>query len=822
MRTHSLFILIIAALFCRTQTLAQPPQGIVHVMLFMHNEDNALNDFLIPQTQLQYNGLRNGLVQFARMVQRNQIAFCWQSDWKFLEGVLRYETPDLMTATNGKNLVRWLKEDIGMSIDPHSHENYGYNYADVAHLMDSLGVAPTHVIGGHIYDPYSSNYQDWERFRLPLAGEKYPWSSWKGDILIGSGTPNHTYDPEPSGVWRPKGKYEYWTDDPNGNVLCVGQYTGDVEGVQKLVNLYKNGTIAPENILTASIYVGQSFASGAIMAYEDRVVKPLLAMQQRGEIRIVNFVELIDLWKTQYNSKPHVYNAPVEMSDTLKTFIPSSAGGETGIYCQVVFPEAPRYNHSGAPVVIHVAGGWKGNGLATPDKNWPLTGFIELRFNFPGSGHPGAMSGGTFDDRGENCLAALCDVTRFALGKITDKAGRYLHEYSGEVQPLYTNVGLCGWSNGGNATISTAGVFGDELQELAWIVNWESPVGDGMPNVEAGGAMNGMNPSLNPAYNPDTGTWDMRTLAFDSGLLLQDKDNPQISFIGGLYFDVNANHVVDRGTDFIISPYYYQGKAYYSVRVRQAADNSHLLPAAPPNHLATLAETNAFWLYRNAENWISQAVNKIPQLMFLVEANTADHVQGAPDHPHVLIQYEGFRSSGARFVRLNPDRYYVEEAAGHAMPLAVDNDGYAVFDHVSIRQALQPTGANGVATNIGVAAAVMELADRTRNNNLKAQIDAVTTAVGRNLQPDEHALFCSYPNPFNPSTTIVFNLNQQGPVKLAVYDLLGRQIAMLVNRSLMQGRHEVRFDAHDLAGGTYFVQLVTAEGVQNRKILLLK
>jgi len=822
MRTKLLLLLLVTAL-CGHQTVsAQPPQGVVHVMLFMHNEDSALNDFSIPQTQLQYNGLRNGLVQFARMVQRNKIAFCWQSDWKFLEGVLRYETPELMAATNNKNLVRWLKEDIGISVDPHSHENFGYNYADVAHLMDSLGVKPTNVIGGHIYDPYSSKYQDWERFRQPLAGEKYPWSTWKGDILMGSGTPNHTYDPEPSGVWRPKGKYDYWVDDPNGNVLCVGQYSGDVKGVQALVDLYKSGTIAPENILTASIYVAQSFSSGAIAAYEDSVVKPLLAMQERGEIRIVNFVELIDIWKTQYNSKPHLYNAPVSVSDTLKTFIPSSAGGEAGIYCQVVFPPASRYNSSAAPVVIHVPGGWDGNGLAVADKNWPLNGFIEVRFNFPGSGRPGALSGGTYDDRGEHCLRALCDVTRFALGNITDKAGHYLHEYGGDVNPLYTNVGLCGWSNGGNATISTAGAFGDELKGLAWIVNWESPVGDGMPNVEAGGAMNGMNPSLNPAYNPDTGTWDMSRLAYDSGLLLQDKNNPQISFTGGLYFDVNANHVVDRGTDFIISPYYYKGKAYYSVRVRQAAENSQLLPAVPPDHLATLAETSAFWLYRNGENWISQAVTKLPQLMFLVEANTADHVQGALDHPHVLIQYEGFRRSGARFVRVNPDRYYVEEAAGNAMPQAVDNDGFAVFDHVSIRQALEPGGAHGVVTNVGVAAAITELADRTRNNNLEPQIGAVTTAVSQDAQPNACALFSAYPNPFNPSTTIVFQLNQQGPVTLTVYDLLGRCTAALVNQTLMEGRHEVHWDARDLAGGTYFVRLVAPGAVQNRRITLIK
>lgn len=82
------FFLLFSALCCNEIVSAQPSQGVVHVMLFMHYEDNALDDFSIPQTQLQDNGLRNGLIQFARMVQRNHIAFCWQSNWKFLEGVL--------------------------------------------------------------------------------------------------------------------------------------------------------------------------------------------------------------------------------------------------------------------------------------------------------------------------------------------------------------------------------------------------------------------------------------------------------------------------------------------------------------------------------------------------------------------------------------------------------------------------------------------------------------------------------------------------------------------------------------------------------------
>ncbi len=811
------FILCMAAI-----TVAQPQQGIVHVVLFMHNEDSALGNFSLPETRDRYIRQRNGLVQFANMVRNNDVAFCWQSDWTFLEGVLRYEIPELMTTTNGKNLVRWLKEDIGMSVDPHSHENYGYNYADVAHLIDSLGVTPTSVIGGHIYDPYSEKFQDWERFRAPLYGEKYPHAVWNGNILMGSGTPNHTYDPAPSGIWRPKGKYEYWTDDPSGNITCVGQYTGDVAGVQELVNLYKSGQVPPGDILTASIYVGQSFPPGAIQAYENDIVRPLLEMQERGEIRIVNFVELVDIWTEQYDERAHIYNMPENGPDTVRTYIPSSAGGGQGIYTRITFPENPRYAPHGAPVVVHVPGGWDGVGVGPARGDWPLTGFIEIRFNFPGSGRPDARSGGVYDDRGENCLRALCDIGRFALGMIADKSGTFLQDYPGGLNPVLTNVGFCGWSHGGNAAIAAAGAFGQELEGLAWIATYESPVGDGMPNTEAGGGDSGPNPAVNPAYDPETGSWDLDCLAWDNGLKIGD--SPQIRYNGGLYFDINNNNTPDAGTDFILTPYFYQNKAFYSVRVRRSAKEQNLIPAISPEHIPTLDQTVAFWQYRDGENWIAQAVQKNPLLMFLVEANEDDHVQNAPDHPHVLNQYEGFRKAGARFVRLNPDRSFVEEMTGRAMPHAADNDAFMVFDHLSIRQALQP---DGVPMNACVAAGITELADRTQFNNLDIQIDGTLTGIEKQAQPETFCNLMNYPNPFNPSTNITFFLDRYGPVNLTVYDVLGREVEVLVDKTLSPGRHEYRFDTQKyhpglVAGGTYFLHLRTDTDVFTRKILFLR
>jgi hypothetical protein len=71
--------------------------------------------------------------------------------------------------------------------------------------------------------------------------------------------------------------------------------------------MYKSGAIAPDKILTATLVIGQPKLNAQYIAeYESNTLKPLLDMQSRGEIKIVTFGELIEEWKTKYNSAPHL------------------------------------------------------------------------------------------------------------------------------------------------------------------------------------------------------------------------------------------------------------------------------------------------------------------------------------------------------------------------------------------------------------------------------------------------------------------------------------------------------------------------------------
>ncbi len=88
--------------------------------------------------------------------------------------------------------------------------------------------------------------------------------------------------------------------------------------------------------------------------------------------------------------------------------------------------------------------------------------------------------------------------------------------------------------------------------------------------------------------------------------------------------------------------------------------------------------------------------------------------------------------------------------------------------------------------------------------------------------PTAYALSQNYPNPFNPVTTIGFDLPTSGSIRLAVYDVLGREVAVLVDRHMEAGRQQMRFDATNLPSGSYLYRLDTDKGSFTRQLVLMK
>ena len=88
--------------------------------------------------------------------------------------------------------------------------------------------------------------------------------------------------------------------------------------------------------------------------------------------------------------------------------------------------------------------------------------------------------------------------------------------------------------------------------------------------------------------------------------------------------------------------------------------------------------------------------------------------------------------------------------------------------------------------------------------------------------PKSYLLSQNFPNPFNPATTINYELPEAGYVKLVVYDILGREIVILVNEKESAGRYKVQWDASQYPSGVYFYKLITKDFSETKKMVLIK
>ena len=96
------------------------------------------------------------------------------------------------------------------------------------------------------------------------------------------------------------------------------------------------------------------------------------------------------------------------------------------------------------------------------------------------------------------------------------------------------------------------------------------------------------------------------------------------------------------------------------------------------------------------------------------------------------------------------------------------------------------------------------------------------SVTDRRVIPGEFRLEQNYPNPFNPSTTIRFDLPQAEFVSLKVFNLLGQEVATIVNGPRQAGSYSVKWDAGSVPSGAYFYQFSAGGHVQTKKLLLLR
>ena len=108
-----------------------------------------------------------------------------------------------------------------------------------------------------------------------------------------------------------------------------------------------------------------------------------------------------------------------------------------------------------------------------------------------------------------------------------------------------------------------------------------------------------------------------------------------------------------------------------------------------------------------------------------------------------------------------------------------------------------------------------------------ANIGVSDVKIAQNSIPTEFALYQNFPNPFNPTTTIKYDLAQKSMVTITIYDMLGKQVRNLVQNQQVPGHHSIIWDSRDNIGnfvcsGVYFYKIQAGSFLQTRKMILIR
>ena len=121
-----------------------------------------------------------------------------------------------------------------------------------------------------------------------------------------------------------------------------------------------------------------------------------------------------------------------------------------------------------------------------------------------------------------------------------------------------------------------------------------------------------------------------------------------------------------------------------------------------------------------------------------------------------------------------------------------------------------------------VAAEDEEYSVPASNGYFTLTIDATALSIDALNIPEEFALHNNYPNPFNPITTIRYDLPQESDVTLTIYDITGRMVQTLVNESQQAGMKQIIWNVADVSSGVYIYRIQAGGFTQTRKMILLK
>lgn len=303
---------LLAILTLSLQVMAQIK---VFVYINSHNEDNIgyLNGI---GGYNNYRQNREALIQLATLTKQKGAKQNWGSDHIALRAIAKYDTGTSLLNTNGKNLARWMSEDMGVECDPHSHET-SYNYGDVAYFMNQLGVPPSGNISGFLFSQLQNGH-NWEDYQDGIPGDSFPSFIWYPNVLWGGGSPNHIDDLNYYGCYKPKSMAEVNTHEPNNHLMLIGtgctiklDDTSTIEYnmgiIRRLLTAIETGQLPANGIYTQEIMCNEgTMKQPWFLPMMEQMIDSVNVLAAQNKVQWAHLSEIRDYWKNEYDSIPFI------------------------------------------------------------------------------------------------------------------------------------------------------------------------------------------------------------------------------------------------------------------------------------------------------------------------------------------------------------------------------------------------------------------------------------------------------------------------------------------------------------------------------------
>lgn len=258
------------------------------------------------------------------------------------------------------------------------------------------------------------------------------------------------------------------------------------------------------------------------------------------------------------------------------------------------------------------------------------------------------------------------------------------------------------------------------------------------------------------------------------------------------------------------------GYSLASVSIPVEMENEHhILFAGAPGVTGENGKTGAVFAYSHTEEgWIPASTIMKED----IDINSHFGISIAGNHENMIYIGASRNHSGS-------DR---ETGSVFAYEIEISDNGPSILPETEItagqKESFEQFGAVISASNefLLISSPFTNRDDKVNSGRVHFYSDLAVSVDDDGQEITEFALKQNYPNPFNPATTIQYKLPESSDVRLEVFDMIGRRVAILVNEQVEAGHHEIYFDASHLASGVYIYRMIAGDRTFTQKLTLIK